>query len=146
MRIILILLSFFVLFSCKNETHSHAAQHEHAASDHDHDKKSEAVKPFLIHNVYFWAKEGTSEERLKDLEKGLVALGTCPSIQNYYWGPSAPTEARDVVDHSYDYSVSVHFASIEDQDAYQTDPIHLKFIEDCQDIWGKVIVYDNVVK
>jgi len=138
MKITVFIFSIVLLFSCKNDP----------AQPNPIDQSSllsEIVKPGLIHNVYFWAKEGTSPERLKDLEKGLEELGKCPSIQNYYWGPSAPTEDRDVVDHSYDYSVSVHFASLEDQDKYQTDPIHLKFIEDCQDIWGKVVVYDNVV-
>ena len=34
------------------------------------------------------------------------------------------------------------FDNIEDQEAYQNDPIHKKFIEDCSHLWEKVIVYD----
>ncbi len=34
------------------------------------------------------------------------------------------------------------FKNKEDQDIYQTHPIHLKFIEDCQHLWQKVVVYD----
>ncbi|MFT7068756.1 MAG: hypothetical protein ACJAZY_001640, partial [Spirosomataceae bacterium] len=32
-----------------------------------------------------------------------------------------------------------------DQDAYQEEPIHLKFIEDFSSMWTKVQVYDNLV-
>jgi hypothetical protein len=30
------------------------------------------------------------------------------------------------------------------QDAYQVDPIHVKFVEENQHLWNKVIVYDSV--
>jgi len=79
-------------------------------------------------------------------EKGLTKLGTCPQIQSYNWGPPAPTEARGVVDNTFAYAINVHFATIEDQNAYQEEPIHLEFIENHQDLWEKVIVYDNVTK
>ena len=110
-------------------------------SDSDH-----MSKPGLIHTVYFWTKEGTSKEDLAAFEKGLVTLGTCPTIQAYYWGPPAPTEDRGVIDNSYTYAINVHFATLEDEAAYQIEPIHLKFIEDHNAIWEKVVVYDNIVK
>jgi len=103
-------------------------------------------KPVLIHTVFFWAKEGTTPDQLKDFEQGLIKLGTCPQIKDFFWGPPASTEKRDVVDNSYDYAINVHFASLEDQAAYQNEPIHKAFIEDHKDIWGKVIVYDNKMK
>jgi hypothetical protein len=30
------------------------------------------------------------------------------------------------------------------RDSYQTDPIHLKFVEECSMLWKKVVVYDSV--
>lgn len=102
-------------------------------------------KPALIHTVYFWTKEGTTEAQLKAFEKGLVKLGTCPQIASFNWGPPAPTEARGVVDNSYTFAINVHFNSVADEKAYQTEPIHLAFIEAHKDIWSKVIVYDNLV-
>ena len=104
------------------------------------------TKPVLIHTVFFWIKEGTSANENEAFEKGLVRLGTCPQIHNFYWGPPAPTEARGVVDNTYDYAINVHFKSLEDQAEYQKEPIHMKFIEDHKDLWGKVVVYDNTVK
>ena len=104
------------------------------------------MKTALIHTVYFWTKEGTTKEQLAAFEKGLVKLGTCPQIQQYFWGPPAPTEARGVVDNSYDYAINVHFESVELEKEYQQEPIHLAFIEDHKDIWAKVVVYDNLVR
>lgn len=103
-------------------------------------------KPVLIHTVFFWVKEGTTDIERQAFEKGLVMLGTCPQIHNFYWGPPAPTEARGVVDNTYDYAINVHFKSLDDQAEYQKEPIHMKFIEDHKDLWGKVIVYDNTIK
>ncbi len=111
-----------------------------------HTNKTKMTDPVLIHTAFFWIKEGTSEKDVQFFEEGLVRLGTCPQIQNFHWGPPAPTEARGVVDNTYDYAINVHFKSLEDQAEYQKEPIHLKFIEDHQDIWGKVIVYDTTVK
>jgi hypothetical protein len=34
------------------------------------------------------------------------------------------------------------FDNLEDQEAYQNDPIHKEFIEDCSHLWEKVVVYD----
>lgn len=103
-------------------------------------------KTQLIHTVFFWLKEDLSEEQKSKFEKSLIALGEVPSILEYYYGPPAATTARDVIDHSYSWALNVHFASIEDEAAYQVDPIHLKFVEDNKDLWYKVVVYDNVVK
>jgi hypothetical protein len=103
-------------------------------------------KPGMIHTVFFWVKEGTSNADIQAFEKGLEKLGSCPQIQSYYWGPPSSTEQRGVVDGSFTYAINVHFATIEDQNAYQEEPIHLEFIENHNAIWEKVIVYDNDVR
>ena len=104
------------------------------------------MKPGLIHTVYFWIKAGTSSDDIKAFEAGLEKLGTCPQPSLYFWGPPAGTDQRGVVDGSFSYAINVHFKSIEDHDEYQTEPIHLKFIENHQDIWERVVVYDNDIK
>jgi hypothetical protein len=48
------------------------------------------------------------------------------------------------VDNSYQVSELLLFASAADQDAYQVDPIHLKFVEQCSHLWRKVVVYDSI--
>jgi len=36
------------------------------------------------------------------------------------------------------------FANKEDQDSYQVDPVHLKFVDECKHLWKKVTVFDSV--
>jgi len=100
--------------------------------------------PGFIHTVYFYAAEGLTEERKKEFIKGLADLAKTPSIQKVYYGPPAGTD-REVVDNNYLVAWICHFKSSADHDAYQADPIHLKFIEDYKDVWSKVLIYDNLL-
>lgn len=98
----------------------------------------------LIHHVYFWLKEPENQTHKNELLKALNELIKVKTIKISHVGVPAGTENRDVVDHSYDVSYMVMFDSLADQDAYQTDPIHLKFVEENQHHWEKVIVYDSI--
>ena len=98
----------------------------------------------FIHNVYFWLKENVTEEQKTAFEGGLRKLSTCPTILTYYYGKPAGTP-RQVVDNSYQYSLSIHFKSAADQDAYQVEPIHEEFITLYRALWERVRVYDTVL-
>ena len=99
------------------------------------------MKNIFVHHVFFWLKEPQNAEARKDFEKGLQGLITVPQIQSSHIG--TPVESpREVVEDSFTYSYMAFFNNKEDQEIYQTHPIHLKFIEDCQHLWEKVIVYD----
>jgi len=99
----------------------------------------------FIHTVYFWMKEGvTAEQKADFVANGLKKLAKAPTIHKVYFGPPAGTD-RSVVDNSYDYAWICHFKNTADQDAYQVEPIHLKFVEDYQHLWERVQVYDNVL-
>ncbi len=97
----------------------------------------------LIHTVYFWLTDDADDARTKAFEKALEDLSLVPSIDKFYWGVPAATEERGVIDSSYDYAINVFFDSLEDQLAYQVDPLHLKFVKENEAIFKKVIVYDN---
>lgn len=100
----------------------------------------------LIHHVFFWLKEPKNEAHKKQLVNALNELLKIKTIKMSHIGLPAGTESRDVVDHSYSVSYMVMFNSQADQDSYQVDPIHLKFVEDNSHLWNKVIVYDSVDK
>lgn len=102
-------------------------------------------KPGLIHTVFFWLKEDISAEEKAQFEAGVKSLGTISHVKSFYMGPPAGTENRDVVDHSYSLALSCHFDDQAGQDAYQIDPIHLKFVDENKEAWAKVVVYDNLV-
>ena len=99
------------------------------------------IKNTFVHHVFFWLKEPNNSEACKQFEQGLQSLIKVPQIQTSHI--ARPVESsRDVVDDSFTYSYMVFFKNKEDQEIYQTHPIHLKFIEDCQHLWNKVVVYD----
>ena len=97
----------------------------------------------FIHHVFFWLKNPENVADKTALIAGLKNLANCTSIQQYHIGVPAAT-SRDVIDGSYAISWCLFFASKQDQDSYQTDPIHLQFIETCNHLWSKVVVYDSI--
>ena len=101
------------------------------------------IKNMFVHHVYFWLKNPDSNDDKKKLIEGLQKLSTVKTIKSFHIGQPAPTN-RDVIERSYAISWLLIFENGDDQASYQSDPIHLKFIEDCSSLWSKVIVYDSV--
>jgi len=97
----------------------------------------------FIHHVYFWLKNPGNQQDTQKLIKGLQGMGRIKTIKEFHIGRPADTK-RDVIDSSYAVSWMLVFKNKDEQEKYQTDPIHLKFIEDCKDLWSKVVVYDSV--
>jgi hypothetical protein len=104
---------------------------------------SESLGGSFIHHVFFWLKQPVTSEIREKFEKALKELVTVGTIVDYHLGIPAPTD-RGVIDNTYSYSLLTIFRNKEDQDIYQTHPTHLKFIEESQDLWEKVVVYDTV--
>lgn len=101
-------------------------------------------KAMLQHNVYFWLKEEVSEEERAAFGKGIRNfVDAVKEVHNAEIGIPAPTPDRDVVDHSFGYSLFTWFKSLEDHNVYQEHPAHKKFIEDFSGLWAKVQVYDS---
>ena len=100
-------------------------------------------KGMFIHHVYFWLKNSGNKEDKTKLIEGLKKLSKVKTIKNFYIGQAAATR-REVIDSSYDVSWLLFFENAADQDNYQTDPVHLKFVEECSSLWAKVVVYDTI--
>jgi len=111
----------------------------HAGNHHD----CKAIPP-VIHMVYFWLKDPDSDTDRDALIAGLNSLRAIPQIQALHVGVPASTIKRDVIDNSYQVSELMMFNSVDDQDSYQTHPLHVKFVEKCGHLWSKVVVYDSV--
>lgn len=104
---------------------------------------SKSMAQPLIHQVYFWLhKESDLKEFMTD---AAPMLGRCKDVSKFIMGTPAPTEKRDVVDHSFHVSCTLFFDSLEAQAAYQTDPLHLEFIEKYSAMWKTVKVYDIAI-
>lgn len=98
----------------------------------------------FAHTVLVWLKNPDSQEDRAKLEAGLKQLiEDSQYIRSVHLGKPALT-ARDIVDNSYDYCLIITFGSKEKQDKYQDEPAHKKFMEECNGIWGKIIIYDSM--
>jgi Stress responsive A/B Barrel Domain len=98
----------------------------------------------FIHHVFFWLKNPGNENDLKLMKEGLKKLSKVLVIRSFHIGKPAATN-RDVIDNTYSLSWLLFFANKNDQDQYQKDPLHLRFIEECSFLWEKVVVYDTVM-
>ncbi len=138
-------------FACNDGTEMQSKIQDMEKQLADATAKSEAAateqttQPGLIHTVFFWLKADLTEEEKAAFLQGVQSLRSIKHIKACYIGPPAPTEERGVVDNSYSFALINHFDDVAGQDAYQVDPIHLKFVEDHKDKWTKVVVYDNLV-
>lgn len=97
----------------------------------------------LIHQVYFWLHNESDLEEFK--RDAAPMLGRCKDVAQFILGTPAPTERREVVDHSFHVSCTLFFDSLEAQAAYQVDPLHLEFIEKYSKMWKTVKVYDIAI-
>jgi stress responsive alpha/beta barrel protein len=98
----------------------------------------------LIHNVYFWLRKDLTPPEHALFDSEVRRLAQIPYLERVYVGAPAPTEHRPVTDHSFDYSASLHFKSIEDHDFYQANcPDHTRFVAACKPLWERIVIYDT---
>ncbi|PZQ58933.1 MAG: stress responsive alpha-beta barrel domain-containing protein [Sphingomonas taxi] len=98
----------------------------------------------VLHHVFFWLKDPASTTDRDRLVAGLRTLAAVPVVRALHIGVPADTEARDVVDGSYQVSELMFFDSVADQKTYQDHPIHKAFVAECETLWRKVVVYDTL--
>ena len=97
----------------------------------------------FVHVVYFWLKEPANEKVRATFEASLTSfINNSSFASTKYLGTPADTD-RGVIDNSYTYCLMVTFDSKEQHDQYQVEEGHLQFIEECSELWTKVVVYDS---
>ncbi len=99
--------------------------------------------PAFAHTVYFWFKNPDNELDRARFETSLKKFLKNSKFAKTNFIGTPPTATRDVVDGSFTYSLIVTFESAEAQENYQKEEAHLIFIEECKELWEKVIVYDS---
>ncbi len=99
------------------------------------------MRPGFVHTVFFWLRSDLNTDDKLAFQQGVNELKKCPTVQEVFIGPPAETD-RSVVDNSYDVALLVFFANKDDHDAYQEDEKHHAFIDQFNDCWTRVQVYD----
>lgn len=100
----------------------------------------------LAHIVFFTLAESNDANRAKLVEGCKKYLSKREGVVYFAVGVRAPEYDREVNDRDFDVALHLVFATAKDQDAYQTHPEHLKFVEECKGLWKKVRVFDSRVE
>ncbi|MEL6305107.1 MAG: Dabb family protein [Bacteroidota bacterium] len=104
---------------------------------------SEEFDASFAHTVYFWLKNPDNEDDRIQFEDSLKRFLNHSKFAKTNFIGIPPKSTREVVDDSFTYALIVTFDSAESQDGYQKEAAHLQFIDECKDLWSKVIVYDS---
>lgn len=96
----------------------------------------------FVHHVYFWLKEGLTDEDIRTFEKSVSSLLQIEHVKMGDVGKPASTD-RPVIDRSYSYSLLLVFEDKAAHDAYQPHPVHKAFVERCSHLWDRVLIYDS---
>ncbi len=96
----------------------------------------------LVHSVYFWLKPELTAAQRADFRRGVESLAAITAVEQVYVGAPAQTPKRAIIDDSYAVALTVLCKDLAAQDAYQVDPIHLKFVETFKTFWTRVQIYD----
>ncbi len=105
-------------------------------------KEVNTFDPSFVHVVYFWLKDPGKMEDRKALELSLHKFMLNSKYAQTKFIGTPPKGSREVVDDSFDYNLVLTFRSSEEQELYQKEEAHLLFIEESQDLWERVVVYD----
>ena len=95
----------------------------------------------FVHTVYFWLREGLSEEDLGQFCQGLETLRGVECVQNLHVGTPADTH-RPVIDRSYSVGLAVVLPDKAAHDVYQEHNLHKTFLDNFQSFWDRVVIYD----
>ncbi|MFD1769082.1 Dabb family protein [Sphingobacterium suaedae] len=117
-----------------------------ASAKKDESSVGELTGGTIVHTVYFWLKDGITEEEEKDFLNFFEALKKVPGIKSFHSGRPAPTTQRDVVDNSFHYSLLVTFANMDDINTYERHPDHLAAAGLYSKYWTKVAVRDTLLQ
>lgn len=98
----------------------------------------------VSHQVFFWLKNPDSAEDLEQLLPGIRSLSTIETVRGLHVGVPVATQQPSAIDSDCSASVLLFFDSIEEQNTYQTHPLHEQFIADHAHLWSRVAMFDAV--
>lgn len=96
----------------------------------------------FVHHVFFWLKDGLETQDIQKFEQG---VSTLPPIEHVHFGEvGKPAKTnRPVIERSYSYSLLLVFNNETEHDNYQIHPVHKAFVDNCSELWSKVVIYDS---
>jgi hypothetical protein len=100
----------------------------------------------LSHSVYFTIKEKTPAARERLVAACVRYLKPHPGVVFFAAGARAEDLQREVNDLDFDVALHIVFDSKANHDRYQSAELHRRFIDENQQAWSRVRVFDSIVK
>ena len=92
--------------------------------------------------VFFWLKD-TSHKKIEIFKNRTFSfLNQIENIDSYHVGIPASTD-RPIIERSYTIALVVAFKDKKAHDIYQEHEAHKSFIDDCQNLWTQVKIFDT---
>lgn len=99
----------------------------------------------ILHSVFFYLNDNAAIDTAGNMKKEILSdLANIDTVRDIWAGPPEGIE-RDVVDN--DYAMSLH-ALFEDKEAlqsYQTDEVHVAFVDKYKSFFERIRVFDTRV-
>ena len=107
------------------------------------EKHPKEIEGRFAHTVFFWLKDDKNQNVRSRFKTSLEKfIKNSKYVTSMHLGTPAETD-RPVIDNSYTYCLIATFPSKEEQDKYQDEEGHKIFIEESNELWEKVLVYDS---
>lgn len=97
----------------------------------------------FVHSVYFWLVDDIPAAECARFVAGLHSLRGIEGVAHGWIGVPAPTD-RPVIERGYSYALTLVFPDVAAHDAYQVDPVHDRFRDECSMLWRTVRIYDSI--
>ena len=104
----------------------------------------EATERLLTHAVYFDLKQDDAASVQALIDGCYEYLAPHDGIVYFSAGARHTDYQRDVNDLGFDVALTIVFENTAAQDAYQVTEPHLQFIEEFNDNWASVRVFDSL--
>jgi hypothetical protein len=99
----------------------------------------------LAHNVFFTLKDKSPEKVAELVAACRKLLNIQPGIVFFAAGTLCGELTREVNDRDWDVGLHLVFIDKAAHDAYQTDPSHVRFVDEQKYNWARVRVFDSYV-
>jgi hypothetical protein len=104
---------------------------------------TQELTEMFVHAVYFYLRDNLTADERSKFETHAKALLTIKGVEHGYLGVPATTD-RAVIERGYSKALVLVFADAAAEAAYQVDPIHDVFRNECGTFWSSVRIYDSV--
>jgi len=102
-----------------------------------------AIRSALAHNVYFTLKDNSDTARENLVAGCQKYLAGHPGTVSFAAGVIVAAHERDVNDKNFDVALHIVFQDKAAHDEYQNAPRHHQFINEYQNNWETVRVFDS---